>query len=128
MRAATRQAMSAIGILALLLSLLPGRVAAHAFPERFDPPVGAVLTTAPTQVRIWFDGDLEPAFSTIIVTDSAGQHVDQGNAQVDPKNRRLLAVTLTALPPGVYKVVWRVLAVDGHRTQGDFRFTLKPAQ
>lgn len=128
MSARARRSLNALAVMSLLLGLVAGRVAAHAFPERFDPRVGAVLRTAPTQVQIWFNGDLEPAFSTIAVTDGAGQRVDQGNAQVDPKNGRLLRVTLTALPPGAYKVVWRVLAVDGHRTQGDYRFTLKTAE
>jgi len=29
---------------------------------------------------------------------------------------------------GPHTVTWSVLAVDGHRTQGDYRFTLKPPE
>jgi hypothetical protein len=88
--------------------------------------VGAVVRTAPAQVRIWFDGDLEPAFSRLTVTDAAGKQVDRGDSGVAPDNHRLLQIALPPLAPGVYKVTWSVLAVDGHRTEGDYRFTLKP--
>jgi methionine-rich copper-binding protein CopC len=33
-----------------------------------------------------------------------------------------LRVPVKTLPPGTYKVIWRVLSVDTHRTQGDFTF------
>ena len=112
-------------VLALLVALWPGGVGAHAFPERFEPRVGATIRAAPTRVQVWFNGDLEPTFSTITVTDATGQRVDRGDPQVDSQNRRLLRVTLLTLSPGVYRVTWRVLAVDGHRTEGDYTFTLK---
>ena len=121
------RAARAVGWAAVLLMLQADPGGAHAFPERSDPRVGAVVRTAPTQVRIWFDGDLEPAFSTIKVTSQDGQSVDQGDSHVDGQERRLLRVALKPLPPGVYKVMWSVLAVDGHRTDGDYTFTLKPA-
>ena len=111
---------------AILLGLGATLAAAHAFPERAEPRVGAVIRTPPADVRIWFDGDLEPAFSRVTVADHAGQRIDRGDAQVDPANRRLLRVSLPALAPGAYKVTWSVLAVDGHRTQGDYTFTFKP--
>ncbi len=121
--------------LALLLSglvavsaLAPTPARAHAFPERAEPRVGSTVRTAPSRVQIWFDGDLEPAFSTITVTDAGGHRIDRGDGGVDPQNRRLLQVDLATLTPGVYKVTWRVLAVDGHRTEGDFAFTYKAAQ
>jgi methionine-rich copper-binding protein CopC len=102
-------------ILVLGLACSPGTVGAHAFPERSEPRVGAVVRTAPTRVQIWFDGD-------------RGARVDRGDSQVDPQNRRVLRVNLPSIPPGTYKVSWGVLAVDGHRTEGDYTFTLKPAE
>jgi len=33
-----------------------------------------------------------------------------------------MRVALKPLPPGVYKVSWRVLSVDTHTTEGDFSF------
>ncbi len=120
--------MRVLSVTSVGLGLGLGWAWAHAFPERSDPRVGAVLRAAPAQVRIWFDGDLEPAFSTLTVADATGQRIDRADGQVDPQNRRLLRVSLPAVPPGVYRVTWRVLAVDGHRTEGDYTFTLRPAE
>ena len=33
---------------------------------------------------------------------------------------------ITPVPPGTYTVIWRVLSVDTHRTQGDFTFRVGP--
>ncbi len=126
MRADRPALVRAIGVAGVLVGLWVAWASAHAFPERAEPRVGAVIRTPPADVRIWFDGDLEPAFSRISVADGSGQRVDRGDSGVDPQNRRLLRVSVPPLAPGVYKVVWSVLAVDGHRTQGDFTFTLKP--
>jgi methionine-rich copper-binding protein CopC len=119
-------------VIALLATILLGagaRVAvAHAFPERADPRVGSVVQGSPEAIRIWFDGELEPAFCQIVVTDGSGQRVDRGDARVDASGRRLLQVSVPPLPSGTYRVHWAVLSIDGHRTTGDFRFTVKGAQ
>jgi methionine-rich copper-binding protein CopC len=112
----------ALVVLGAQSSLAP----AHSLPERFVPPQNATLRSALAEVRILFGGDLEPAFSTIQVTDSAGRRVDKGAARVDERNRRLLRVGLRALGPGVYRVFWQILAVDGHRNEGTYVFTVKP--
>ena len=101
---------------------------AHAFPERADPRVGSVVQGSPDTVRIWFDGELEPAFCQIVVTDGSGRRVDRGDARVDANGRRLLQVSVPTLMAGTYSVHWAVLSIDGHRTTGDFRFTVKGAQ
>ncbi len=117
------------GLLTLLwLGVGVHRAAAHAFPERAVPGAGATLRAAPPQVRIWFDGAIEPAFSRLRVTTTGGERVDRGDSQVDPQDPRLLQITLPALSPGVYRVFWSALAVDGHRTEGDYTFTVKLPQ
>ena len=50
----------------------------------------------------------------------------EGDSRVDPDNRALLRVSLPLLPPGRYKVAWRVLSVDSHVTEGDFTFRIVP--
>jgi methionine-rich copper-binding protein CopC len=89
--------------------------------------VGATLSTAPEQVRIWFDSELESRFSQVHVFDGTGRVVDRGDPRVDPQNRRLLHVTVAPLAPGRYTVRWNVLAIDGHRTEGDYAFTVRGA-
>ncbi len=112
----------------LLLGLffaVPALCSAHAFPDHSDPKVGSTLQTSPSQVRIWFDSSLEPVFSSIIVQDAQGGKVDKGDGRVDPSDATILEVSVPPLGPGVYKVLWNVVARDGHRTQGDYQFRIK---
>lgn len=84
------------------------------------------MPTAPAQVRIWFDGALEPVFSTIKVVNADKQRVDKQDGRVNPSDNTILEVSLPPLPPGRYQVFWGVVARDGHRTEGDFPFTVGP--
>jgi copper resistance protein C len=100
---------------------------AHAMLDHASPPVGSAQASAPREVVLWFTEQLEPAFSTIEVRNtSGGAVVSSGKASVDPKQRTQLRVALKDLSPGTYKVTWRVLSVDTHRTQGDFTFRVGP--
>ena len=98
---------------------------AHAFPDHSEPRVGSTVKGSPPFVRIWFDGALESAFTTIIVQDSSDKNVDRGNGHVNPSDPTLLEVELPPFPPGKYHVIWDVLARDGHRTKGDYTFVVK---
>ncbi|MGH8234224.1 MAG: copper resistance CopC family protein [Rhodanobacteraceae bacterium] len=99
---------------------------AHAFPDNSSPHVGATLSTAPQQVKVWFDGEIEPVFSTLTVKNAAGKQVSDGKGKVDASNHALLETPLPAsLPHGEYTVYWSVIAHDGHHTAGHFAFTVK---
>ncbi len=112
-------------LLAAILFVLPGESWAHAFPDHSDPKVGSTVSGSPTQVRIWFDSDLEPAFSTLMVHNADGKMIDKRDNTVDPTDPKLLKVSLPPLSPGTYLVIWNVVARDGHRTSGQFSFTIK---
>ena len=109
-------------LLVLALLAVGSAAAAHGVLERTEPRGGSTLRTAPAQVRLQFTGAIEPAYSQVRVLDGGGRRVDLGDSRVDPANRALLRVSLPALPPGRYKVAWRVLSVDSHVTEGDFTF------
>jgi methionine-rich copper-binding protein CopC len=49
-----------------------------------------------------------------------------GTGHVDAADRKQLVVPVRPLPPGRYKVDWKVLSVDTHRTEGSFAFEVKP--
>ena len=98
---------------------------AHAFLDRASPAVGSTVHTPPAEVRIQYTEALEPAYSTAQVQDASGATVS-GAAHVDPNERSVLIVPLGALKPGRYKVIWKVLSVDTHVTNGTFTFTVAP--
>jgi len=113
------RALAVLGLLALT-----SVAAAHGVLERTEPRGGSTVKSAPTQVRLQFTGAIEPAYSHIRVLDGGGRRVDLGDSRVDAGNRSLLRVSLPALPPGRYKVAWRVLSIDSHVTEGDFTFRI----
>lgn len=99
---------------------------AHAFLDRATPAVGSTVHGPPAEVRLWFTQELEPAFSTLRVVDASGRQVDRRDRQVDSGDRTLLRVSLPPLAPGIYRVVWRVLSVDTHVTEGEHTFEIAP--
>ena len=110
---------------ALLLAAATG-AGAHAFLDRAEPRVGSKVHTPPAQVTLWFTERLEPAYSRVKVVDAAGRQVDTGDGAVDAADQRVLRASLTPLAPGKYRVIWRVLSVDAHVTEGDFTFSVNP--
>jgi methionine-rich copper-binding protein CopC len=110
-----------LAILALLLGAT-AQAHAHAYLDRADPRVGSTVGAAPRTLSLWFTENLEPAFSTVEVRNASGARVDQGRARLDGASRNVLHVALKPLPPGTYRVQWRVLSVDTHTTEGNFSF------
>ena len=95
---------------------------AHAFLDHAVPAVGSTVHGSPAEVRLQFTQELEPAFSTLRVLDANGRQVDRGDKKMDSRDATVLRVSLQRLAPGTYRVVWRVLSVDTHVTEGDFTF------
>ena len=117
-------------IIILTLSLLFAAVTtsnafAHAMLDHASPRVGSTVSPAPKELVLWFTQKLEPAFSPIEVRNEQGAAVNVGKASV-VGDRTQLRVPLKSLPQGSYKVIWRVLSVDTHRTEGDFTFRVGP--
>ncbi len=100
------------------------RLEAHAFLQRAEPAVGSTVQTSPSEVRIRFTENIEPAFSSIQVFDPSGKKVDKHDAGLDRSDHALLHVSLPRLGAGIYKVVWRVVSVDTHVTSGSFTFQI----
>jgi methionine-rich copper-binding protein CopC len=112
---------------ALFLSLsgIASTAFAHAHPKTMTPAKDAVVTAAPADVAITYTEGLTARFSKIDVTDHAGQAVSAGPSTVDAKDNTRMSVPLKPLQPGAYTVHWVAVADDGHRTQGDYGFTVK---
>ena len=110
--------------LLVTLMLATASAYAHAFLDHASPLVGSTVATAPSEVRMWFTQALEPRFSAAQLRSSAGAVL--GNGSVDAADPKQLVIPVHALPPGRYKVTWKVLSVDTHRTEGSFGFEVKP--
>ena len=103
----------------------PGKAFAHAFPVREVPRPGAVLAAAPPRVVITFTEDVNARFSGIAVQTSGGARVDNSDPVRDRRDHKVLSIGLRRpITPGTYVVRWHALAMDGHRTQGHYDFTV----
>jgi methionine-rich copper-binding protein CopC len=114
----------AILLLAAAMCIASAPAAAHAFLDHALPAVGSTVHEAPRAIRLWFTEQLEPAFSSVRVLDKSGKEVDAGDSHVDSADSMVLAASVPALAPGTYRVVWRVVSVDTHVTEGDFTFDI----
>ncbi|MBV8538584.1 MAG: copper resistance protein CopC [Alphaproteobacteria bacterium] len=118
---------SPIKLLLVVLAVSLGAVTAawaHAHLQKAEPPIDAVVQTAPGEVRLWFTQKLEPAFSHVQVLDAQGGRVDRDDSQVDASDATVMHVSLKPLGPGAYKVTWRATSVDTHVTEGSHTFTI----
>ncbi len=111
-------------ILDLLLIVVASsaKLEAHAFLERAEPAVGSTVQASPSEVRVLFTEKIEPTLSIVQVFDESGKEVDKQDVHLDRLNHAVLQVSLPPLEVGSYKVVWRVVSVDTHVTNGSFSF------
>jgi methionine-rich copper-binding protein CopC len=120
-----KRRMSMLLVLPLAFAL-PTPASAHASLVRAIPAGGSAVYTSPTTVKLWFSERLEPAYCAVEVVDQTRKRVDNGDAGVDRSDAKLLQVSLPQLPAGRYRVMWRVLSVDTHVSEGHFSFEIAP--
>lgn len=112
-----------LGVCAIGLTM-NRRAEAHAQLLSATPAVGSSISVVPDQLFLLFNEDLEPTFSTIHVTNEAGLRADLDDLHLDPQKSGRLVIGLQRLPPGVYRVEWKVSSVDTHKSQGNFTFNV----
>ena len=125
----TWPALTAALLLALAGALYPGAsVSAHAIVLESSPVHDAVLARSPEQVTLRFNSKLEKRFTRITLAAGDRQPapvaLPDGDGTAAPDR---VVIPLAPLAPGMYVLRYRVLAVDGHITEGALRFTVGPA-
>jgi methionine-rich copper-binding protein CopC len=108
--------------------MLTPTTAAKAEFARSEPADGATLKQAPTTVELWFNEELAPERTWIVVIGPDGARVDLGDAAIDPANpdHRHVTVSLrAALPAGPYVAHWNAdSAVEEKQSFGHIAFEL----
>lgn len=105
--------------------LLPPSAEAHALLVKAEPARRAALSRAPHQVKLWFNEEIEPAYTKMLVVNANGKPVTDAKFQVPADDRKLMVLQLPELTPGKYVVKFRVLSVDGHVVESSYDFLLK---
>ncbi len=111
--------------IAITVGLTPPLALAHGKLESATPAAGSTVEASPDALRLTFNEELVPAFSTVKVADANGAPVGMEKARVDSSNPRLLTLAVPKLSSGSYAVHWAVMTNDGHKTKGDYKFTVK---
>jgi copper resistance protein C len=119
----------ALLLIACLTLAAPRAATPHAIVLESSPTHDAVLPGPPDQVTLRFNSRIEKRFTrvTLALADRApvAVPVPPGAADATPDR---LTIPLQPLSPGVYVLRYRVLAVDGHITEGALRFTVGAAR
>ena len=126
-RSSRPASLAALLLSAPLVLLMVSPVSPHAIVLESTPVHDAVLERAPGQVTLRFNSKIEKRFTRI--TLAAGDRPPAlvalpGDDDASPPDR--IVIPLLPLAPGVYVLRYRVLAVDGHITEGALRFTVGP--
>lgn len=117
---------SALAAAAVAAAVLAAPLAsAHAVLKSSEPQAGAMLTTPPQQIVLTFNEKVEPAFSSVTVSNAKGEAITNSKAAPDPSNPTIMMLPVPSLAAGSYTVKWAVAGHDGHRRTGEFKFTVK---
>ena len=109
------------------LPLVPAAVLAHAELVATTPEDGATVDAPPTEVRMTFDGELDPEASSFVVTDADGAEVGRGEVDLEVAERNEMRGSVEIEGAGEYTVSWSAAAADGHPEEGAFTFTVRAA-
>jgi hypothetical protein len=114
---------SLVALLTLLGMLtVSGTALAHDTLESSNPAAGSTVTSAPHQIVLTFNEEVDPHGGSVIVHGPDGARRDTGAITVAGA---VVTVGLQGKTPnGPYHVEWRVVSADGHPVGGQFGYTL----
>ncbi|ART62665.1 copper homeostasis periplasmic binding protein CopC [Kushneria marisflavi] len=122
MNALQRCWMAPLFLIALSIST---QALAHAHLKSSTPEEGGRVSN-PQEISLTFSEGLELPFSDIDVVSTDGDSVTLDEARLQEGGKTLVAPISEPLESGSYDVHWHVLSVDGHKTQGQYRFDVTP--
>jgi len=111
-----------VTVFLLLLSLPISQAAAHALVVTSTPAPNATVAGPQLDLRVQFSDRIDKKRSKLSLAGAAGQSLPIQPLEVDGADT--LAGHVADLPAGGYRLLWQVLAVDGHITRGEIPFTV----
>jgi methionine-rich copper-binding protein CopC len=111
-------------LLAMLVA--PVLACAHAFVVDSVPRNGAALSAAPRQIELRFNVRVEQALTRAALVSHKGAPVPLTILPASESRSERVLIAVPSLGAGDYEVRYRVLATDGHATQGVLQFRVYP--
>ena len=118
--------LSLLPLVGAVVALAPGIGSAHAALLESTPRDGEVLAASPPAAVLRFNSRVEKRLTRVALTGPDGRSISLAvgpDLAGDPPDR--VSIPLPPLPPGAYRLTYRVLAADGHATPGMIRFTIQ---
>ena len=108
----------------ILLLLIPALAFSHAGILNSTPPKNGIVTAPLEKITIKLGASVEPAFSKAEVFDPDDNKVSAKTTFL--KDNRVMESELQEdLAPGIYKVKWKFMSMDGHTVKGKYSFTIE---
>ncbi|MFE7430844.1 copper resistance protein CopC [Streptomyces sp. NPDC057545] len=131
---AMRRPLAAAALLAALVGMVfglllggAGTASAHAALTGSDPQDGAVVDTAPQDIKLSFSESVALGDDSIRVLDPSGKRADTGTAPRDLMCGSTMEYSVplrSGLPNGTYTVAWQAVSADSHPISGAFTFSV----
>jgi methionine-rich copper-binding protein CopC len=110
--------------LATLAATLSPLAIAHASLVDSFPAKGQTVTGSPSEIHITFNEHVEARYCRIKLVSNAGKNFDADRPAADKANPNAIVAAVPVLKPGTYSARWTAVGGDGHKTHGDFSFTV----
>ncbi|WP_156223657.1 copper resistance CopC family protein [Pseudactinotalea suaedae] len=110
---------------AVLCLVVAGTAQAHSALVSSTPSDGSSTSEIPTEIVLEFNEDIQNIGNEIVVVDSEGTSVTDGEMVVDGP---IVTQPIGVGAPGAYTVTWRVVSLDGHPISGEFSYELQVPQ
>ena len=111
--------------LALLAAAASPLAFSHALLVASFPAKDAVVTGSSAEIHITFNEHVEARYCHVKLVSDAGKNFDADRPQPDKTDPNAIVASVPVLKPGVYSARWQAVGADGHKTHGDFSFTVK---
>ena len=113
---------AALAIFALFLLLPSGSVLGHAVLKESHPAANGNVSGPDVPIMLKYNARIDAKLSKLQLL-----HPDNTTSDLkiqDQTSADTLNAKATALKPGAYRILWQVLAPDGHITRGEVPFTV----
>jgi methionine-rich copper-binding protein CopC len=114
-----------VGVTAL--ALLTTAFAMHLRLVKSAPQSGEVVSTIPTEIRLWFSQKPEVSLTSIKLLREDSTAIEAGKVARTDDSLSVKIPLSSALLPGTYIVTWRSVSKDGHAVRGSYRFNMAAA-
>ncbi|MTH48357.1 CopC domain-containing protein YobA [Intestinirhabdus alba] len=99
---------------------------AHAHLTHQYPAANAAMSTSPQALTLNFSEGIEPGFSGATLSGPNQEKIKTHPAKRNEQDKTQMIIPLgEPLKPGSYTVEWHVVSVDGHKTKGQYVFSVQ---